>query len=160
MSVNKTKIYIDPDIPVEQQIAFLRKSIFNFQCNVFEVLKEKLGNEGLEIFRTILRKRAREGLDKNKDMNFEDIKKFAGVPERILGYQSKQDYNKPDEFQFSVFYCPLLEESKRRGIGKEICEISEEVEMEEVSKRHGELTEPTRMCQGNSKCTIRMRNTR
>jgi len=159
MSVNKTKIYIDPDIPVEQQIAFLRQGSLNFQFNAFEVLKEKFGNEGVEIFRTIWRETIKRGIDKIKDRSFEEIKKIAGLQDRIFGFKVEKDYVKPDEFQYSIIYCPYLEESKRRGIGMDVCNIIEEVEMEEVGKHLGEMTEPARMCRGDSKCTIRLRNT-
>ena len=159
MNTNEKNIYIDPDIPAEQQIAFLRRSVINFQFNTFEVLREKFGNEGVEIFKTILRKGFRDAIDKYKGKSFEEIKKVGGYVDRILGFQIKHDYTKPDEFQYFITYCPHLEESKRRGMDMELCNIFEDVEMEEVNKSLGMITEPTRMCQGDSKCTIRMRNT-
>ncbi|OGL48799.1 MAG: hypothetical protein A3C43_04455 [Candidatus Schekmanbacteria bacterium RIFCSPHIGHO2_02_FULL_38_11] len=159
MNTNEKNIYIDPDIPAEQQIAFLRRSAINFKFNTFEVLKEKFGTEGIEIFKTILRKNYRQAIDKHKGKNFEEIKKLAGLPDKIFGLQLKHDYTKPDEFQYTITYCPYLEESKRRGLGMDFCDIMEEVEIEEVSKNLGEITEPTRMCKGDSKCIIRMRNT-
>jgi len=76
-TMNQKNIYIDPDIPIEQQIAFLRQSTLTFQFNTFQILKEKLGNEGVEIFKTILREGTRQGIDKIKDKSFEDIKKVA-----------------------------------------------------------------------------------
>ena len=159
MSAKEKNIYIDPDIPVEQQIAFLRQSYINLQFNVFETLKEKFGSEGVEIFKTMWRQNVRKGIDRIKDKSFEEIKKFAGRQDRIFGFQVEKDYVKPDEFQYIITYCPYLEESKRRGIGMELGNIIEEVEMEEVSKHLGEMTEPARMCHGDSKCTIRVRNT-
>ena len=91
--------------------------------------------------------------------SFEEIKKLAGIPDRILGLQMKYDYSKPNDLQYSITYCPYLEESKRRGLGTDFCDIIEDVQIEEVSKHLGEMTEPARMCHGDSKCTIRMRNT-
>ena len=158
-SAQEKNIYIDPTIPLEQQIAFLRQSSLNFQFDVFEILREKFGNDGIEIFKTILRKGIRKGIDKYKGKNFEEIKKIAGLPDRIFGFQTEIDYTKPDEFQYSIIYCPYLEECKRRGLGMDFCNIVEEVEIEELSKSLGEMTEPTRMCHGDSKCTIKMRNT-
>ena len=152
-------MYIDSDIPLENQIVFLRQSAINFQFNTFEVLKEKLGMEGIEIFKTILRKNYRQAIDKHKGKNFEEIKKLAGLPDKIFGLQLKHDYTKPDEFQYTITHCPFLEESKRRGLGMDFCDIMEEVETEEVSKNLGEIAEPTRMCRGDSKCIIRMKNT-
>ena len=159
MIPTEKKTYIDSGIPMEQQITFLRQSAVAFQINTFEVLKEKLGNEGIEIFRTILRKGTSEGIDKIKEKSFEEIAKVAGVPDRILGLQVKQDYTGPDEFQYSITYCPYLEESRRRGMEEYFCNILEDVQIEEVSKNLGEMIEPTRMCWGDNKCTIRMKNT-
>ena len=46
MNTSKKNIFIDPDIPKDQQIAFLQQSAIAFQLNAFEILKEKLGNKG------------------------------------------------------------------------------------------------------------------
>ena len=159
MIANEKKPYIDPEIPIEQQIAFLRQSAVTFQINTYEVLKEKLGNEGIEIFKTILRKGTSEGIKKIKKKSFEEIVKIAGVPDKILGLEVTQDYTKDDEFQYSITYCPYLEESRQRGMEMDFCNIIEDIQIEEVSKNLGEMTEPTRMCRGDGKCTIRMRNT-
>lgn len=159
MSANKQDIFIDPEIPLEQQIAFLRRSAVNFQFNVFEVLKKKLGSEGVEIFKAIMRKGTREGIEQFKGKSFEEVKKVAGMPDRILGLNIEQDFSKPDELEYSITNCPYLEESRRRGLDSEFCEIMEAVQMEEVSKNLAELTEPKRMCRGDSSCVIRMRNT-
>ncbi len=159
MNQTEKKIHVDPDIPMAKQIAFLRQIYLNFQFNVFEVLKEKLGSDGIEIFEAILRRCTRQGIDKIKDKKFEEIRKMAGISDRILGLSVRQDYANPDELQYSITYCPFLEESKQRGLDMDFCNIIEKVQMEEVSKNLAELTEPARMCQGDSKCTIRMRNT-
>ena len=47
MNAKEKNIYIDPDIPMEQQIAFLRQIKSNLQFNGFETLKEKFGTKGL-----------------------------------------------------------------------------------------------------------------
>jgi len=159
MNTSKKNIYIDPDVPMEQQIAFLRQSALSFQFNTFEVLKEKLGNEGIEIFKDIIRKGTSEGVKQIKDKTFEDIKKVAGVGDKILGLHLKQDYVKDDELQYSITYCPYLEESKRRGMDMDFCNIIEDIQIEELSKNLAELTEPSRMCRGDNKCTIKMKNT-
>ena len=157
--MNQKNIYIDHNIPMEQQIAFLRQSGITFQFNTFEVLKEKLGSEGIEIFKDILRKGYGQIIENAKGKSFEEIAKVAGITERFFGFQTEQDYARPDELQYSITHCPYLEECKRRGIGVDFCNIIEEVETEEVSKNLGEVTEPTRMCWGDSKCTIKMKNT-
>ena len=159
MDTNMKDIYIDQNIPLERQIASLRQSSIDFQFNAFEVLEEKLGNEGIEIFKDILRRGFRKAIDKYKDRSFEDIKKVAGIAERFLGFQTELDHVTDDEVQYSITLCPLLEESKLRGMDMNFCNIFEEVETEEVSQYLGEITEPSRMCQGDSKCTIRIKNT-
>ena len=159
MNTHVKDIYIDQSIPLEKQIAFLRQSFLNFQFDVFEVLKERFGQEGIEIFKAIFKKGYKKSIDKYKDKSFEEIKKVAGIPERFLGFQTEHDHIKSDEVQYSITLCPFLEESKRRRLDMEFCNTIEDVEMEEVSKNLGELIEPTRMCQGDDKCTIQIRNT-
>jgi len=159
MSTKTQDMHIDPEIPMEQQIAFLRQSGLAFQFNTFEILKEKLGNEGIEIFKDIIRKGTSEGIEHIKEKSFEEIAQVAGIPDKILGLQVKKDYIKPDEFQYSITYCPYLEESKRRNMGKDLCDIIEDVQIEEINKNLAEITEPIRMCWGDSKCTITMKNT-
>jgi hypothetical protein len=154
MNTSKKNIYIDPDVPMEQQIAFLRQSALSFQFNTFEVLKEKLGNEGIEIFKDIIRKGTSEGVEQIKEKSFEEISKVAGIPDRILGLHVTKDYIRPDEFQYSITYCPYLEESKRRGM-----DMNEDIQIEELNKNLAEVTEPIRMCRGDNKCTIKMKNT-
>ena len=115
MNTKMKDVYIDQSIPLERQIVSLRQSSMDFQFNAFEVLEEKLGNEGIEIFKAILRRGFRKAIDKYKDKNFDDIKKIAGIPERVLGFQTELDYIKDDEVQYSITLCPFLEESKHRG---------------------------------------------
>jgi hypothetical protein len=158
MNQNEKDKYIDPDIPMEQQIAFLRQSALVFQFNTFEVLKDKLGSEGIEIFKAILRKGTREGIEKIKAMSFEELKKMAGIPDRIMGLHVSQDSTGPDELQYTITYCPYLEESKRRGLDMDFCNIIEEIQIEEINKNLAEITEPTRMCWGDSKCIVAMKN--
>ena len=158
INANK-EIYIDALIPVEQQIAFLRLAAINFKFNAYQVLKSKFGNEGIEIFKTIWKLIVRQGMKTLKDKNFEEIKKLAGLQDRIFGFHVEQDYTKADEFQYSITYCPYLEASKLMETDMDFCNTIEDVEIEEVSKNLGEMTEPTRMCHGDSRCTIRIRNT-
>ncbi|MBW1825290.1 MAG: hypothetical protein JRI87_12200 [Deltaproteobacteria bacterium] len=154
MNTSKKNIYIDPDVPMEQQIAFLRQSALSFQFNTFEVLKEKLGNEGIEIFKDIIRKGTSEGVEQIKEKSFEEISKVAGIPDRILGLHVTKDYIRPDEFQYSITYCPYLEESKRRGMDMNFCNIIEDIQIEELNKNLAEVTEPIRMCRGDNKVII------
>jgi hypothetical protein len=150
--------YIDPDIPMERQIAFLRQSLVHFQLNVFEFLKERFGSEGVEIFKGIIKEGTRQGISRLKGKSFDEIKKLALMPDRILGLRIKQDYSEPDELHYSITECPYLEESRRRGLDMEFCNVIEDVQIEEVSKGLVELTESTRMCRGDSQCTMWMRN--
>jgi hypothetical protein len=160
MNTKEGKIYIDSTIPLEQQIAFLRRSALTFQFNTYEVLKEKLGSEGIEIFKTIVKKGTQQGIEGIKGKSFEEITKIAGIPDKILGLQVEQDYSTSDEFQYSITFCPYLEESTQRKMDREFCTIIEDIQIEEVSKHLGNMTDSTRMCRGDSKCTIKMRNTR
>ena len=159
MNASKKNIYINPDVPMEQQIAFLRQSALSFQFNTFEVLKEKLGNEGIEIFKDIIRKGTSEGIETIKEKSFKEISKVAGIPDRILGLHVTNDYIRPDEFQYPITYCPYLEETKRRGMDMDLCNIIEDIQIEELNKNLAEVTEPIRMCWGDNKCTIKMKNT-
>jgi len=159
MNTKEGTIYIDSTIPLEQQIAFLRRSALAFQCNTYAVLKEKLGDKGIEIFKVIVRKGTQEGVEGIKGKSFEEITKIVGIPDKMLGLQIEQDYGTPNEFQYSITCCPYYEESKKRGMDREFCTIIEDVQIEEVSKHLGEMTESARMCRGDSKCTIKMRNT-
>ena len=77
----------------------------------------------------------------------------------ILGLHVKQDQTGPDDLQYSITYCPYLEESKRRGMDMDFCNIMEEVQIEEINKDLAEITEPERMCRGDSKCIVKMKNT-
>jgi hypothetical protein len=159
MDKSDQQIYVDPAVPAERQIAFLRQSFINFQCNVFEFLREKFGSDGVEMFRAIIRQGTRQGIEKLQDKSFEGVKKVATIPDRILGLKIQPEISRPDEFQYSITSCPYLEESKRRGMDMECCNVTEEVQMEEVSKSLAEMTEPARMCRGDSRCTVRLRNT-
>ena len=94
------------------------------------------------------------------EIDFQMLANLSGFSDRIIGLQTEMDYIKSDEFQYSITYCPYLEECKQRGLDMKFCHIFEGVFTEEISKNIGELTEPARMCLGDSKCTIRLRNTR
>jgi hypothetical protein len=152
-------IYIDPEIPLEQQIAFLRQSYFNFKFNVFQVLRDALGDEGTEIFKAIWNKTVSEGIRKIGDKSFAEIKKMAGSQDRIFGFRIERVDSGPDELQYVVSFCPYLEECKKRGMNLDICAIIEGIEMEQVSKSLGELTQPEQMCKGDTVCRIKLRNT-
>jgi len=56
-------------------------------------------------------------------LDFEDIKKQAGGPDKILGYRLEVDYEKPDEMQFSMLNCPYWERARQYGFDKDICKI-------------------------------------
>jgi hypothetical protein len=139
------------------KLLFFVKLLFSFQFNTFEVLKEKLGSEGIEIFKDIVRKGTSEGIEQIKEKSFEEISQVAGIPDRILGLHVKKDYTRPEEFQYSITYCPYLEESRRREMDMDLCNIIEDIQIEELNKSLAEVTEPIRMCWGDSKCTIKMK---
>ena len=146
-------------IPAEQQIAFLQQHIVKFKLDVFEELKESLGSKGTDIFKKILERGNKRVNDMAKGLSFQTMSSFAGMSDRMFGLITELDYVKPDEFQYSVTYCPFLEECKARGLDNGFCHALEDVTTVAVTRELGEFTEPARMCDGDSKCTFRMRNT-
>jgi hypothetical protein len=147
------------DIPAEQQIAFLQQHIVKFKLDVFEELRERLGSKGVDIFKKILARGNKRVNDMAKGMSFKIMSSFAGMSDRMFGLVTEMDYVKPAEFQYSVTYCPFLEECKARGLDNGFCHALEDVTTEAVTRELGEFTEPARMCDGDSKCTFKMRNT-
>ena len=152
-------INADSVMPMEQQIGFLSQSLISFQVDTFEILREKLAGKGIEIFKTILRQTYKQAFTKVEGLDFQQLAKFMGISDGVMGFQMEMDYLKPDEFQYSITYCPYLEECKRKGLGMDFCNVLEEVGTEEINKNIGEATQPERMCNGDNKCTFRMRNT-
>jgi hypothetical protein len=159
MTTRDKSISGSPDIPAEQQLAFLRQHIVNFKLDVFEELKESLGMQGVEIFKKVLKRGCKRVNDMTKGVDFQTMAGFAGMSDRMFGLITELDYIKPGEFQYSITHCPFLEESKTRGLDMEFCHVLEEVTTEAVNRELGEFTEPARMCDGNGTCTFRMRNT-
>lgn len=153
------EIFIDPDIPVEQQISFLRKNVIGAKIDTYLVLKEKLGAAGIELFKEILRAGYAKIAEITKDLDFQTIASFAGYSDHILGLKSAKDYMREDEFQYSISYCPYLEESRHRGLDSEFCHIFESIYNDMTNKSIGEITEPARMCDGDSMCIFRVKNT-
>ncbi len=149
----------DSEMPLAQQVDFLRHSLVNFQVSTFSILKEKLGENGIDIFKSILRPMYKQGVEMVKGLGFQETAQFIGYSDRVMGFQMEMDYLKPDVFQYSITYCPFLEECKRRGIDIEFCNVLEEVGLDESSKTLGKVEEPTRMCWGDDKCTFKMSNT-
>lgn len=159
MNISAQNFYVDPNMSLEEQIVFLRQNYINFKFNLFEVLREELGSRGIEIFKSVLRKDLLQGIDKHREKSFKEIAILAEIPYRIFGFQIKQGYARPNEFQYIIIDCPYYEESLRRGIDIDLCNIIEEIGIEEASKNFGEITTYTRMCHGDCICTFRIRNT-
>jgi hypothetical protein len=84
---------------------------------------------------------------------------MAGSQDRIFGFRIERVDSGPDELQYVVSFCPYLEECKKREMNLDICAIIEGIEMEQVSKSLGELTQPGQMCKGDNMCRIKLRNT-
>ena len=159
MVTTAKEIFIDHDIPEEQQISFLRHSAIGARLDTYMVLKERLGEEGIALFKDILRQGYQGIVEMTKDLDFPTIAHFAGYGDHMMGLNSETDYIEEDVFQYSITQCPYLEKSRERGLDMEFCHIFEEVYLDEINKHIGEFTEPERMCDGNSKCTFKMRNT-
>jgi hypothetical protein len=159
MVINANEVFIDHNIPVEQQIAFLRGSAIGSRLDTYMVLKERLGEEGIALFKDILRKGYQGIVEMTKDLDFQTIANFAGYGDHMMGLNSEIDYIKENVFQYTLTYCPYLEKCRERRLDMEFCHIFEDVYLEVINKNIGELTEPERMCDGNSTCTFKMRNT-
>ena len=153
------EVYIDPDLPMEQQIAFLRQHSLNFTFDTFEVLRDKLGTEGVELFKEILRRGNQRIVEMTDTMDFETITSLAGFTESILGLKAQMDYSRPDAFQYTISYCPYWEECSRRGLDAQLCHCMEQVYQQAMNEHIGTFTEPRRMCDGDAVCTFRMHNT-
>ena len=157
-TIEKKGVFIDKEIPVEKQIEFLRKGLKDREFVTYKVLKENLGEKGEDLFRTI-RDNLMQQMVKDFDMNldFEEVKRQAGMPDRILGYRMKRDYEKPEEFQMSMLNCPNFERAKEHGLEREVCRIICEWEAERASGLGVEMTILSRIAEGAEKCTLRFR---
>jgi hypothetical protein len=103
----KQGVIIDKEIPIEMQVDFLRKGIFDRDLVTYKVLKEKLGEKADDLYFAIKEDLLQQMVkDLGMKLDFEDIKKQAGAPDKILGYRLEKDHEKPDEIQFSTLNCP------------------------------------------------------
>lgn len=159
MQTQNDEIFIDPDIPAEQQIGFLRRQVVSARLDTFEVLKAKLGDDGIEIFKDILRQSYKRIMAMAQGVDFETLSEMAGYQDRMLGLKTRKDYGTQDEFQYTITNCPYLEECRSRGLDAEFCHIFEDVYAAEVSRHLGQFSEPARMCDGDQECVFQMRNT-
>jgi len=157
-TLDNQDVYIDYDIPLERQIAFLRGRLVSFQLDVFEVLNKELGNQGVEIFRAILRHGYERVGGMVEGVSFKDLAEFALVEEHMSGLQSEIESIDENEFKWSVSKCPIWQGCQQRGMDNTFCDVLEETIIEENSKILGEFREPERMCHGDSKCTFVLKN--
>ena len=157
----KMDIIIDKGTPIEMQIDFLRKAIFDRDLFMYKVLKEKLGEKGEELFFTIHENLLQQMVkDLGMKLDFEDIKREAGGADKILGYRLERDFEKPDELQTSMLNCPYWERAKQYGLDKEICKLVCDWEAEKAKKIGFEMTILSKIAEGAEKCTIRLRKTK
>ena len=154
-------VIIDKNIPIEMQIDFLRKSIFDRDLATYKVLKDNLGEKADDLYfaikEAILQAMVK---DLGMQLDFEDIKKQAGGPDKILGYRVEIDHEKPDEMQFSMLNCPYWERAKKYGFEKDICKIVCDWEAQQAHRMGCEMSILSRIAEGDEKCTLRLRLTK
>ena len=151
--------FCNADIPLEQQVVFLRQRALTMQFDMYEILDERFGSAGREAFKALMMRSYRRAAEMLAGLDFQTIAGLLPVSDNMLGITSATDYRNADEARYSISYCPYLEECKKRGLDMQFCEIMEEAGIQEVSRTIGEFTEPRRMCRGDSTCTFIMRNT-
>jgi predicted ArsR family transcriptional regulator len=154
----KQDVFVDKDIPVEQQIAFLRKGVIDRELVTYKVLKENLGEKGEDLYNTIKEAFMQQMVkDLGMKIEFEQMKQQAGQADKMLGYQLKRDYVKADEFQISMLNCPYFEASKQHGLEKEICRLVCDWEVEQAGKMGLDMAVLSKIGEGAETCTFRLR---
>ena len=152
---------INKEIPIEMQVDFLRKGVFDRDLVTYKVLKENLGEKADDLYFTIKENLLQQMVkDLGMKLDFEDIKKQAGAPDKILGYRLEKDHEKPDEIQFSMLNCPYWERAKQYGFEKDICKLVCDWEAQQAQRMGCEMTILSRIAEGGEKCTIRLRLTK
>ena len=72
----KKDVIIDKEIPIEMQVDFLRKGIFDRDLVTYKVLKEKLGEKADDLYFAIKEDLLQQMVkDLGMKLDFEDIKK-------------------------------------------------------------------------------------
>jgi predicted ArsR family transcriptional regulator len=154
----KEDVVIDKEIPIERQIAYLRKGALNRELVTYQILKERLGEQGEDIYRAIKESLMQRAVkDLGIKLEFEAIKRQAGQGDKIMGYRLERDYEKAEEFQVSMLNCPYFEASKEHGLEKEICKLICDWEAEQVRKMGCEMEILSKIADGAEKCTLRIR---
>ena len=158
MSVpGENEVIIDKDIPIEMQINFLRNGLFDRDLVTYKVLKEQLGEKGEEIYEAI-----KDGIlqqmasDIKMKLEFADIKRQAGGPDKMLGYLVERGLETDDEIQIDLLNCPYFERSKKFGLEKEVCRFICDLEAKQAVKIGCEMTLLSRISDGDDKCTIKL----
>ena len=161
-NMGKSEVFIDKQIPVERQINFLRNWIFDRDLTVYNVLKERLGEEGEKLNQLIkvrLVDKAMEAMAKEVEY-FDKAKEIAAYPDRILGYRVEVDHDTPEESQLTLRGCPFFEKAKEYGLEKEICKLICDFEVEQAKERGmGELMILSKLGEGADKCTFKLKKT-
>lgn len=155
----KKDVIIDKEIPIESQIEFLREGIIDRDLFTYKILKERLGEEGDDLYHSIQQNLMQKAIaNLGMKVGFEELRQGAEVVDRILGYKMERDYDKPKEFQISLTNCPYLERAGEYGLEKEVCKFICDWQAEQVSKTLCEMKILSKIGEGGEKCTIRFRN--
>lgn len=159
-NIGKSEVFIDEQIPIERQIDFLRNWNLDRDLTVYNILKERLGEEGEKLYHLIkvrLMDKAMEGMAKEMKY-FDKAKEIAAYPDRILGYRVEVDYNTPEELQLKLRNCPFFEKAKEYGLEKKICKLICEFEVEQAKERGmGELMILSKIGEGADKCIFKLK---
>ncbi len=154
----KKDIYIDRDIPVENQIEFLRKGLIDRELVAYKVLKEKLGEKGEDLYFAFKEELMQQTVkDLGIKLEFEDIKRQAGEPDKMIGYRIDKDYGTSEEFQVIMLNCPYFERAKEYGLEKETCKLVCDWEAKQAKKMGLEMTILSKIAEGAEKCTLKLR---
>ncbi len=161
--IEENKVFIDELIPVERQINFLRNNIFDRDLAVYDILNEKLGEEGKKLYHLIKEKLMDKALEEmaSERENYDEPKKITGYIDRILGYRVEVDYDNQEGLQLKVGNCPYFEKAKEFGLEEEICKIICDFEIEQAKERGmGELSILSKIGKGADRCTFKFKRAR
>jgi predicted ArsR family transcriptional regulator len=151
-------VFIDEGIPIGTQIEFLRNGFIDRELLAYKILKEKLGEKGEDLYYAIKENLMEQTVkDLGIKPGFEEVKKQAGVPDKIVGYRLEKDYDRPEEFQISLLNCPYMERAEHYGLEKTVCRLICDWEAELASKMGLEVSILSKIAEGAEKCSLRVR---
>ena len=157
-SPEKKEFILDKNIPLETQIAFLRKAAAMRDVAAYKVLTERLGEEkGKEMYWAIREYMFLHAMGgKAKKVPFAQIKKMIGEPDKMLGFKVVKDKETDDEVLMSFLNCPPLELAKQHGLEKKVCKYLCERETEQVKQVGCQMEILSKIADGADTCRFRI----